>query len=408
VVNWSLTLRQGGHAEPDGKQGLAGLTAQMVRRGPTGKTFDQFNEELESRGIELDASDGGDYTRVSGFCLKEQLPFGLAATHDILTTPAFDANEFQKLKGQTDSALRLSLNNPQTVASRNLSKALYGDSPLGKLTTIESIASISLDDVKQFYDTVYRPTDAVLMISGDISVADGQAAAEKIITGLKAGTLPKATYDFPPTPEKRKIILVDRPESKQSSIQVGIRAFDITSDEKFPGMLAGQMLSQGIHSRLGRYVRAEKGYVYHVGASFSPSRNGGAFLGSTDTKVETTGATIEAMFKVFEEMRNEQVPEQELADAKFRVAGQLLMSMQTIEQQAARRVEGILNGYPIDYYDKYAERIGQVTAADVKAVMDKYVLNDRMTITVVAPAAAVKEQLEKLGTVEVVPMPLAK
>jgi zinc protease len=304
--------------------------------------------------------------------------------------------------------LRLSLNNPQTVASRNLSKELYGESPLGKLTTIESIASITLDDVKKFYETVYRPTDAVLMISGDISVADGQAAAEKIIAGLKGGTLPKAAYEFPPTPEKRKIILVDRPESKQSSIQLGIRAFDITSDEKFPGMLAGQMLSQGIHSRLGRYVRAEKGYVYHVGASFSPSRNGGAFLGSTDTKVETTGATIEAMFKVFEEMRKEQVPEQELADAKFRVAGQLLMGMQTIEQQAGRRVEAILNGYPIDYYDKYAERIGQVTAADVKAVMDKYVLNDRMTITVVAPAAAVKDQLEKLGTVEVVPMPLAK
>jgi predicted Zn-dependent peptidase len=114
------------------------------------------------------------------------------------------------------------------------------------------------------------------------------------------------------------------------------------------------------------------------------------------------------MFKVFDDMRKETVPEKELADAKFRVAGQLLMGMQTTEQQASRRVEALLNHYPIDYYDKYAERIGQVTADDVKAVMDKYVLPDRMIITVVAPASEVKEQLEKLGDVEVVPMPLAK
>jgi zinc protease len=408
VVNWSLTMRQGGYVEPAGKEGLADLTASMVRRGPTGKTFDQFNEELESRGIELSVDDGGDYTRVSGFCLKEQLPFGLAATHDILTTPAFNADEFRRLKGQADSGLRLSLNNPKTVGSRKLSHALYGDSPLGRLTTIESITSITLDDVKQFFETVYRPTDAVLMISGDITVADGQAAAEKIVTGMKAGTLPKATYDFPAIPEKRRIILVDRPEAKQSSIRIGIRAFDITSDEKFPGMLAGQMLSSGIDSRLGRYVRAEKGYVYGVGAYFLPARESGSFSGSTDTRCETTAATIEAMFKVFDDMRKETVPEKELADAKFRVAGQLLMGMQTTEQQASRRVEALLNHYPIDYYDKYAERIGQVTADDVKAVMDKYVLPDRMIITVVAPASEVKEQLEKLGDVEVVPMPLAK
>ena len=68
----------------------------------------------------------------------------------------------------------------------------------------------------------------------------------------------------------------------------------------------------------------------------------------------------------------------------------------------------LLNGYPIDYFDKYAERIGQVTAADVKAVMDKYVQEEHMTVVVVAPAAQVKAQLEKLGAVEVVPMPLAE
>ena len=89
----------------------------------------------------------------------------------------------------------------------------------------------------------------------------------------------------------------------------------------------------------------------------------------------------------------------------MRVAGGMVMKVQTIGQQADYRVEGILNDYPIDYYDKYPQRIAQVTAEQVREVMNKYAKDGEMTITVVAPAAVVKSQLEKLGEVEVVPMP---
>ncbi|MCL2647793.1 MAG: insulinase family protein [Phycisphaerales bacterium] len=411
IVNWTLTFRQGGHVEPAGKEGLAAMTADMVRRGPKGKSFDQFNDDLESRGIDLGISDGGDYTEVSGpegnaaECLKEQFPYAVQATHDMLATPAFDPAEFDKLKAQTLSALRLSLTNTQQVAGRELKQALYGDSPLGRHKTPATIQSITLDDVKQFYNAVYRIDNAVLMISGDITIADGQAAAEKMLAGLQTGQPPKATYSFPAIPAKRNILLIDRPESKQSTIRMGIRAYDITSNDKYPGSLASQMLSSGIDSRLGKYVRAEKGYAYDVAGYFRPGRQAGAFFGSTDTKCETTADAIEAMFRVFNDMRTTQVPAKELADAQFRVAGQLLMSTQTIQQQAAQRVAGILNNYPIDYYDNYAQRIGQVTTDEVKAVMNKYVLDGQMTIIIVAPAATVKPQLEKLGKVEVQPMP---
>ena len=163
------------------------------------------------------------------------------------------------------------------------------------------------------------------------------------------------------------------------------------------------MLSNGIDSRLGQYVRAEKGYVYGVTAFFEPGRQAGLFDGNTGTKYETTADTIEAMFKVFHDMQQAQVPEKELSDAKSRVAGQLLMTMQTIQQQAARRVSAILNHYPIDYYDVYPERISKVTADEVQDVMKKYADDSKMTIVVVAPASSVKTQLDKLGDVTVIP-----
>ena len=96
------------------------------------------------------------------------------------------------------------------------------------------------------------------------------------------------------------------------------------------------------------------------------------------------------------------VPSAELDHAKFRVAGNLLMTMETIHEQAGRRLDGILNGYPVDYYDKYAQRISQATADQVRAVMDKYVQENHTIVVVIGPADKLKAQLDKLGTVQVV------
>jgi zinc protease len=406
TIDWTLVTRMGGHAEPAGKEGLAGLTAAMVRRGPKGKTFDQFNEELESRGISIEVGDNGDNTRISGDCLTEQFPTALAATRSMLLEPAFDPAEFASLKAQSIDGLRNALTtNSAVIAGRTLTHALYGDSVLGRLSTPKTLEGITLDDVKAFYKQVYTGKDAVLMIAGDITVADGQKAAESLLNGVPETAPPAVTYDLPAPATERRILLVDNPDAKNATIRMAERAYDLHNDIKFAGSLAGQILSSGIESRLGQYVRAEKGYVYGVQGIFQPTRQSGAFVGSTETKFETTADTITAMLHVFDQMKASPVPEKELADAKFRTAGSMLMSMQTVSDQAAQRVTGVLNGYPIDYYDKYAARIGQVTAGDLQEVMEQYVQDDKLTIVVVAPAAAVKEQLEKIGKVEVLPMP---
>jgi zinc protease len=114
------------------------------------------------------------------------------------------------------------------------------------------------------------------------------------------------------------------------------------------------------------------------------------------------------MFKVFDDLKKDEVSTAELKEAQNRVTGGMVMDVQTIGQQATRRVDVILNGYPVDYYDRYPQRISQVTPAQIRDVMNKYVLEDKMAIVVVAPAERVKGQLEKLGEVEVVPMPLRR
>jgi len=411
LVNWSLTFAGGSYLEPADKTGLAGLVATMVRHGPTGTSFNDFNELLEARGITLEVADGNDFTRVSGSCLTDQLGFALKQMHAMLQAPAFDAGEFANVKAATQSNTAMSLNSPTGVADRELNRAIYGDNYLGRYTTPATIGAVTLDDVKAYFSKVTYGRSGrapILILAGDVSVEDGQKLAQELVKDLAArggGTLEAVKVA---APETRRIVLVDRPDSKQANIRMGISAYDIRSDEKYAGSLASQILSAGIDSRLGRYVRAEKGLTYGVSGYFAPTRQDGMFLVTTDTKLESTVDAIEACFKVLADMKAEPVTAAELREAQLRTAGGMVMGMQTIWQQAQRRVDGILNGYPMDYYDVYPQRIGKVTADEIQGVMKKYVAEGKMTIVVVGPAAQLKTPLEKLGAVEVLPMPLQR
>jgi zinc protease len=406
LVSWGLTMRRGSHSEPKEKQGLGSLTADLVRRGAGDLSYAQLNEDLEARGISIYASDGGDHTRFNGSATTDQVDHAFTRARQVLHEPALPAEEFEKLKVQTINSLTLALEQPATAAGRDLSYALYGDSPLGTSTTPASVASITLEDVRDYYQRIYRPNDAIFVISGDVTVERGRELARRLLDGWEpAPALPDVDYALPEPASQRRIILIDRPDAKQATVRMGIRAYTIKSDDKFPGSVASNILTSGIDSRLGKYVRAEKGLAYSVSGTFNAGRHAGSFGGGTDTAIETTADAVEAMFKVFDDMRREEVTPVELADAKKRVAGSMVMSMQTIGQQAGFRVDGILNDYPIDYYDEYPARIAQVETPLVRDVVNKYVKDDAMTIVVVAPAEKVKAQLERLGPVEVRPMP---
>ncbi len=405
LVDWSLTIRRGSHSDPLGKEGLASLTADMIQRGAGAFTYAQLNEELESHGISLSIADGGDFTRLSGSCISDQLDRAFARSRDLLLAPTFPADEFDKLKVSALNTLAVAEESPVTVGGWEMAHALYGTSPLGQHATPGSISAITLADVKQCYADLYRPQDAILVISGNITLDRARELAKQLTDQWTAKPLPSITYALPQPSKDRQIILVDRPGGKGALIRIGIRAYDINTPQKFAGNLAGAILSGGIESRLNLYVRAEKGYVYGVSGVFQPGRHAGAFVCGTETKLQTTADTIEAIFKVLGDVRNADVTPDELSEAKRRVIGGMVMNMQTIAQQAGLRVDAMLNGYPIDYFDLYTGKISAVTPQQIRDVMNKYADPGAMTIVVVAPAAEVKDQLLRLGKVQVVPMP---
>jgi len=167
LVQWSLTMRRGSQSDPKGKEGTAWLTDELVRHGAGELNYQQLNEDLESRAINLTVGDGGDYTRLHGSCTTEELAHGMARTRDILLRPKMEQGEFDKLKEQSVNRLREQQEQPSSVAGEELTKTLWGpESVLGRVATPESVGGVTLEDVKQFYKTIYRPNEAILMFRG--------------------------------------------------------------------------------------------------------------------------------------------------------------------------------------------------------------------------------------------------
>lgn len=405
LVNVSLIMPGGSDSEPVGKVGIGGLAMQMMRRGTGGIPFLDFSNDLESRGISIDPTDASDTTRLNISCTTDQLDYAIARANLVLGKPDFPASEYDKLKEQWIAGLIQQLSDPTSVADREIGHAVYEGSTQGRIVTQQSLSAVTLEDVKDYYRQFFQLEGAMILFSGDIDPARAKELTQKLLADFDRKKKPAAA-DYALKNVTPRMILVDNPEGKQATIRMASRAFDIHDDSKYAGSLAGTILSAGIESRLNKYVRAEKGLTYGCRATFNPGRHTGDFSGSVNTNPETAAAAIEAMFKVYNDMRAENVTPTELAEAKARTVGGMVMEMQTIAQQAGRRLDQILNDYPIDYFDRYPEHLNAVTADQIKDVMNKYVAQDKMMFVVVGPASVIKPQLEKLGPVQVLPMPL--
>ncbi len=407
LIGMTLLLPGGGDAQPKGKEGLAGLTADLLTRGAGGMSAAEWSAALESRGVSLSVGDGGDHTRISGSFPAEQLEATAGFVDHLLRRPNLDEAEFRNLKFRSLAGLQQSLANPGPVAAREINQALFGEAPEGRQATLESLSGITLADVEDWFKAVYNPPNATLILAGDVSREAAQRFAAQLTDDLDPGDIvPQADYTLPEV--TRRIIVVDNRGGGQSAIRIGGRAFTNDSEEKYAGSVATEILSSGIESRLNRYLRAEKGLTYGASGRFGAGRHAGSFQVGFNTRPETTGEAVTSTFEVLERMAGEQVTDEEMAEAKRRVTGSLVMNTQTVSQLAALRSSITLNGYPLDYYDDYADRIAAVTKEDVQHVMREYSSPGKLTIVVVGPAQVVVPQLEGIAEVKILPMPLER
>jgi zinc protease len=410
IVAIEVLFSRGIDAEPRGKAGLASFVSSMLTEGTKKRTTPQLAQELEDEAISLSAGSGAESSRVHLNCLKESLPKALEIFADVLQNPAFRADDLERVRGLKIAGLTQKLAIPGALASDEAARLLYGDQhPFGQPSggTMESVGGITAEDLRKFHDTWYRPNNALISVSGDVSAPEIEAALQKHLARWKAGPLPRIS--LPPFPEmdKRSIDALDKPGTTQSNVRVVGHLFPANHPDRIPMLVGNEVLGGLFTSRLNLNLREKNGYSYGVGSAASLSKTFGTFIAAGDIVAQHTADAVKEYEAELSRYADQGVEEDELNKAKESLVRGLPSALETNDAVASAMASVVFNGLPLDYYRTVPQVISQVTREDVARVAKKWIKPDQFAVVIVGPVAPAKPALAALalGEVEMRPAP---
>ncbi|HEX8871649.1 MAG TPA: pitrilysin family protein [Candidatus Acidoferrum sp.] len=389
--------------EPADAHGMASVAAQMLREGTATRTSKQINEEIDRLGASFYASApyGDGATSVGAYGLSDNLDAWLPVVADLLLNPSYPADELTKLKQRLKVQLLQQRQQPGFLASERFSKAVYGSHPAATISaTPESIDSLTPEKLAQWHKERYAPQNTILGVAGDVNAAEFVAKLKTWFAKWQ-----KSGASVPATPQtsaakERRVFVVDRPASVQTTLAIGNIAIERTSPD-YPAMVVmDQILGAGAAGRLFLNLREAKGYTYGVYSSFAARKYAGPFRAGGDARTEVTAGAMTEFWNEFGRIRDEKVPAGELDDARRAVVAAFALSLEHPDQVLDFAVERKIYGLPADYWDKYPAQVAAVTAEDVQRVAQKYVDPQTMQIVAVGDAQKIVPVLEKYGHVQ--------
>jgi zinc protease len=397
-----LVVKSGAESDPRDQPGLAHLVGQMLEEGTRRRTSAQLAEEVDFLGASLWVGSDEENVYVGMRALAEHLDDAMAILADVATSPAFRADELAKLKRREVDRLALQSNDPNFLASRELYRALYGDHPYARIdTTPEVVRRVSRGDLVRWHRRHFVPNNAVLVVVGDVSAAQVQAASAEAFGGWSRGTVPDPEYGAPPTRDAREVIVVDRPESVQSVIAIGNLAIERSDDAWVPLQVANQILGGSAASRLFMDLRERRSLTYGAYSAIGESVNVGPFRARSAVRNEVTGQALDAFFEHLERIRTEAPPDEELANARRYISDRFPLQIDTPRKVASLVADLRVFGLGDDYWDTYRSSIRDVGADHALAAAREHITPDSAVVVIVGRASDVVATARRWGPVTV-------
>ncbi len=399
-VSVVLTVRSGLAADPPKQAGLAQFVVDGVQEGTTSRDSKQIKREVFAMGATLAGTAGQDTSTFTMRGLTDTLPQMLTLLSDVARNPTFPENEIELMKTNTKQGLQAQLASPQFVANRAYRQALFGPHPYARVgPTPESVDAINRAAIAAFHKAHYRPNNAFVIVTGDVTPDAVLAAVQKAFGPWARGTVPPSpTADVPPL-KGRKILFVQRPNSVQSSISVG--NFTIKrNDPRWPVLqLANQIYGAAFDSRLVRNIREEKGYTYSPQSVFQAMEQAGLYRAVADVRNEVTGATLKEIYSEIDRFRAGGPEAGELTNAKTYMRG--LFVIQNATQAGLTNTLNTMYafGLPKDYPETFQKTVTALNAEAVKTGAQMLLGSEHSVIVIVGDYAKVKDQLTGLGEI---------
>ena len=290
---------------------------------------------------------------------------------------------------------------PGALATRYFNQTVYGDHPYGRQMSETSVRAMTQGAVADWATAHLKPGGSLLVLSGDISLAEGRRLAERHL-GAWTGSPPSSQHAAPPAARPTEILLVHRPGSDQANIRVGNLALEAGDDAYYAAVVTNRVLGGGSDARLFNILREQRSWTYGAYSSVVRRKNVGYFQANTEVRTSVTDSALVEILTQIDRIRTEAVPEEELAAAKGYLVGSFPLSIETPQQIAGQVATVKLLGLGEDYLRTYHQRLDAVAADDVTQAAHKITAPDSAVVVVVGDGQALYDRLSAIAPVRII------
>lgn len=350
IVSLQLVITNAGSLQDGEKAGLVRFTSSMLGEGSKSKGAIKFAEELESRAISLSAHSGTETFVYELSVLKEQYKYGIQMLKELMDEPNFSNESFEKIKHLTLGNLSSKKSDFDYIANLNLKKIIFKDTPLGHSFSgdEESINSLKLEDVKEFYDSHIDLSNMLIVAGGDISTDELKKSLKELLADVKVGKTRELSHYSVNTKIDET---TEVKETEQAYIYFGA-PYNLKSNDEdaYKSKVAGFILGEsGFGSRMMEEIRVKRGLAYSAYSRTSINRSNSFFSGHLQTKNENLEEAKSVVISEIQRFVKDGVTQSELDQAKRFLLGSEPLRNETLSQRLSRAFTEYYRGFELGH-----------------------------------------------------------
>ncbi|UCH66766.1 MAG: insulinase family protein [Ignavibacterium sp.] len=399
LVDFAITLKGGMLLDDMNKIGVANLITDQMMEGTKNKTPIELEEVIDDLGSTIRMYTTEQSIVIRANCLSSKFNDTYRLVEEILFEPRWDETEYARIKDETVERINRRKADPAAIASSVFSKMIYGEKCILSNYTMgneESVNSITIDDLKDYYENNFSPQLASVTIAGDISEGDALKVFKSLEKKWEEKDIELPVIEIPEKSTTNTVYFVDFPDAKQSAIRIGNLALSYSDPDFYKAAVMNYKLGGSFTGIVNLILREEKGYTYGARTGFNGNMFTGTFVASSSVQSNTT---LESTKIFLDEMNAYRGGISE---------DDLLFTKNALIKSNSRRFEtlGALRGMldniaiydlPFDYLKIREQEVKEMTLEEHKMLAQKYIDPGVMTCVIAGDAKTQVKQLRELG-----------
>lgn len=384
LVRLNLILNAGSKYDPADKNGLAYLTSLAIDEGVEGLGALELSDEFDVLGTNFSIITDNDSIQINLQCLSEYFRRSLELFSKVIISPSFNEEEFLREKKKLLTRIIQSKDEPDYLADQIFDNIIFTNSNPYSFPVMgyeDTVNSITLNDVKQYYTKFFSPYNSVLVVAGNIKKQELFALLEKYLKRWKIKSDTPA-FNGKNMTAKKKIYFFHKEGAVQTEIRVGHISEKRNQTDFFQRLLFNSILGGQFTSRINLNLREKNGYTYGAQSRFQYLKDAAYFQVATSVGSENTKVALSEILFELENIKLG-VTEDELSFAKSSLVKKFPLNFETYRQIVSNITGKILFDLPDDYYDNYIDNIESVTLKQVDETAKKFIDSDNVVVVLV-------------------------